>query len=789
MKPPQIISFSYVEVPTILKFAQDDSFIRGLCGPFGSGKSSGCVTEIIRRAMAQEPGPDGVRRTRWAVIRNTYRQLEDTTIKTFMDWVPHEKLGNYRKGDHTYVIDKLRAPDGGKVEIEVLFRALDRPDQVDNLLSLELTGAWVNEAREVPKTIIDALGGRVGRYPSKINGGATWYGIFMDTNPPDDDSWWFKLFEENRPENCAIFKQPAGDGPDAENLPNLPTNYYQNISVGKDPDWIKVYVKGQYGYVKEGKPVYSEYNDSIHTTEKAVPIKGLTIYRGWDFGLCYDDQTEVLTTGGWKFFKDVSVGNDMVATRNPKTKALEYTKINFKTDEPYKGKMLEWDNKSINMCVTPEHRIPYTTRGRPDDVKFKKAQELAKEMTAHRYVDLTAEWNKGRKMLSDAAVKMLGYYLSEGSCNKNRVTIYQKDRKIKWENILQQTGEWKWCDSNIKTRGWQVHDPGLAMWLKQFGTSGKKFVPTEIKFAPKKQIKQFIMAYTEGDGHIRTRKNGAVEHTIFTTSKRMAGDLQELALKVGWNASVHWRKPQESNLDGRIIKSKGGWAITFKKRAQRAELLKESFREIDYDGRIYCLNVPYHTLYVRRGGKAHWNGNTPCCIFSQMHPNGQWVIFDELVSEDMGIERFSEEVITYCHKYDYLDAPYHDIGDPSGEYRSDTDETSCFDILHGKGIIIEGGLTQDPDIRIECVKKPLNTMVNGAPGLILHPDCISLRKGFMGKYQFRRMQTANEKYTNKPDKNEYSHPHDALQYAATLLFGSALKGTKKKKLDLKSIYG
>jgi hypothetical protein len=131
----QIIQYSYDSVPTVAAFAASNKFIRGLMGPFGSGKSSGCVVEIAKRAMEQEPSPrDGVRYSRWAVIRNTYSQLNDTTINTFRQWFPFDILGHYTKSDHRFVCDKLRAPDGGKVVFEVLFRALDRPDQVDNLL-------------------------------------------------------------------------------------------------------------------------------------------------------------------------------------------------------------------------------------------------------------------------------------------------------------------------------------------------------------------------------------------------------------------------------------------------------------------------------------------------------------------------------------------------------------------------------------------------------------------------------------------------------------------------------
>ena len=51
-------------------------------GPFGSGKSSGCVIELVKLAKRQHL-VNGKRRARIACIRNTYKQLEDTTIKTF----------------------------------------------------------------------------------------------------------------------------------------------------------------------------------------------------------------------------------------------------------------------------------------------------------------------------------------------------------------------------------------------------------------------------------------------------------------------------------------------------------------------------------------------------------------------------------------------------------------------------------------------------------------------------------------------------------------------------------
>lgn len=457
-------------MPTIQEFMASDAFVRGLMGPFGSGKSSACVIEIAQRGVAQKPLADGVRRTRWAVVRNSYRQLEDTTIRTFMQWLPPHQFGEWFPSKHQYTIKALKAEgDDRGAEIEVLFRALDRPDQLGNLLSMELTGAWINEGREVPWAIFDAIEGRVGRYPAKTDGGPTWFGLFADTNPPDVDSEWFKFFEETdhreKVEELAkvipgmtvdkyrkIFKQPSGLSPRAENLVHLPDGYYQRLAVGKSDEWNKVFVHGEYGFVIDGKAVWPEYVDALHCpVDKAKwprPVEDMPIVRSWDFGL------------------------------------------------------------------------------------------------------------------------------------------------------------------------------------------------------------------------------------------------------------------------------------------------------------------------------------TPACIFSQITPRGQWIVFDELVATAMGADAFGDEVIQHSARY-YNRFDYWDVGDPAGAQKAQTDERTCFQILQGKGIMIEPAM-QTLAIRLESVRKPLRTLVDGRPQFVLHPRCTQLRRALMGGYHFRRMRISGERYTESPEKNSYSHPADALGYAGTRLFGAGL---------------
>lgn len=242
----------YVAPPTVFRFLSSDAFVRVIHGPVGSSKSSGCNSELFKRSLEQAPH-GGVRNTRWAVVRNTYRELEDTTRKTFEQWVG--PFGEWREADFAFDIEQP-AEDGSLVKSEVLFRALDRPQDVRKLLSLEITGAYVNELREVPKDILDGLTMRAGRFPSMADGGPSWYGVWGDTNPWSEDSEYAELFR-NPPEGYELFRQPSALSPEAENVRNLVPGYYQRMMLGKSREWVDEYVHGKNPKADKGS-VYGE---------------------------------------------------------------------------------------------------------------------------------------------------------------------------------------------------------------------------------------------------------------------------------------------------------------------------------------------------------------------------------------------------------------------------------------------------------------------------------------------------------------------------------------------------
>lgn len=448
---------------TIKQFMKDQSFFRGLRGPVGSGKSVSCCIEILRRALEQKVGEDGKRKSRWAVIRNTNPQLKTTTIKTWLDWFPEDEWGKFAWSvPYTHYIKK------GELDLEVIFLALDRPEDVKKLLSLELTGVWINEAREIPKSIIDATTMRVGRYPSMRDGGPSWYGVIADTNPPDVDHWWSILAGESvmpdyitkqeakmlvKPDNWIFYNQPPAmleikdkeghldryeDNKDRENGKNLTHAYYSNIIRGKTKSWIDVYVLNRLGQIEDGKPVYEMFRRDVHVAKSDVAImKETPIYVGIDFGL------------------------------------------------------------------------------------------------------------------------------------------------------------------------------------------------------------------------------------------------------------------------------------------------------------------------------------TPACVFGQ-RVRGRWLIIDELVAEDMGILRFSD--LMKQKMAEYLPRNFIVFGDPAGDHRAQTDESTPFQILRGRGISARPAPSNDVMLRLESVNVTLSRMVDGESGILIDPKCINIIKGFDGGYNYRRMQVSGERYEEKPNKNRFSHIHDALQY-------------------------
>lgn len=297
-------AINYTPPDTISRFIKDhlpgELFYDWIVGPVGSGKTTGIFMKLVYMAGLQKPGPDGIRRSRAVVVRNTNQQLEDTTLNSWFTWFRPGQAGSWEMTRKKFI---LRFAD---VECEVLFRPLDTPQDVARVLSLEVTFAIVDEFTEIPQSIINALSARCGRYPSSVMGGATNWGMWGSSNPSTEDNWWFDYLHNGSgviqpgegvslhhriildERNTRYFLQPSGFSAFAENVENLPggRGYYSNQAKNKSEAWVKQFIEAEWGFSVAGKPVVQSFNVKVHVAKQGLRFDpNLPLVGGYDPGL------------------------------------------------------------------------------------------------------------------------------------------------------------------------------------------------------------------------------------------------------------------------------------------------------------------------------------------------------------------------------------------------------------------------------------------------------------------------------------------------------------------------
>jgi hypothetical protein len=380
----------------------------------------------------------------------------------------------------------------------------------------------------------------------------------------------------------------------------------------------------------------------------------------WFFGVghgnCYSEDTEILTENGWKKFYELEAG-EKVATLNPQTGELEYQVPTKYFKFVYRGKMLLINGKRVNLLVTPNHKLYVSWMGkqRKEWLPFKliEAQNIGKkgvgrDAETERFVSTGtttgcclkfrrgAKWNceaietfrlppvevyckvphRGRldeyvkvvpcrNVEIEDWLRFFGAWLAEGSASlgdrKGEYIIsitqnnYEKRKMIrKWvDRVGEQVGFKAWEETSnehskcIKFKNKQVYE-----YLKKFGHAKEKFIPKEIKMLPPHLLRVLLEAMVFGDGYVN--KRGEIQYS--TASKRLADDVQEIAMKIGMGATIS------------RYKRTGVYTVNISD--DEVCVTKRSMKWVNYDGYVYCVEVPNHLLYVRRNSKPCWSGNS-----------------------------------------------------------------------------------------------------------------------------------------------------------------------------------
>lgn len=361
----------------------------------------------------------------------------------------------------------------------------------------------------------------------------------------------------------------------------------------------------------------------------------------------------ILTSEGWKSFDD-DLTLSQILTLNPETGVMEYKPLINTVKQHYKGKIIHLKGRLIDEKVTPNHKFVVYDRHN----KFKglyTAQDILDKKVPdqnHCYIPKTAEWSglndeyftlsrldeetipkiirneykdtlrKDINIPIKTWMKFMGIYLSEGHVDGTRntgkvcVTQVKEDVSALIEELfIEMPFEFtviKYKNDNRKV--FCITDLRLSHYLKQFGKSHQKFVPDFIKNQSKENLQIFYDWFVLGDGRKRGRTSD-----VFSTSKQLALDLNEIQLKIGYCGSYH----VDENRKDRIIKENGVERLikeenskpmhfTYKVLSKGIYLDERmlSVTEEDYEGEIFCVEVENHTWYAMINGVCHWTGNS-----------------------------------------------------------------------------------------------------------------------------------------------------------------------------------
>lgn len=293
--------------------------VKALCGPMGSGKSTAACMELYF-AMRESPVPLEI-----LVLRESYRQLHDSTKKTWLYWFPDQENGGPSIWEAQNQTLHVTVPnvDGIKLTHHIAFRHARRPEEASNLLSTEYAIIWFEEpvpAYQMEEGIVGA--GLPYEFFTLAMGrlrqaGAHRYHLLLTFNPPHRYHWTYKEFW--RPElrsaeakaakladlGYCFVKQPA-----FENIKHLRAGYYDDLLKRFDPELARRFIMGEVVTLYPGERVFPECFETRHMVDGLTPVPGIDLVIGFDFGLTPAALLcQVLPSGQLRIYEEIQLFN------------------------------------------------------------------------------------------------------------------------------------------------------------------------------------------------------------------------------------------------------------------------------------------------------------------------------------------------------------------------------------------------------------------------------------------------------------------------------------------------
>lgn len=355
---------------------------------------------------------------------------------------------------------------------------------------------------------------------------------------------------------------------------------------------------------------------------------------------CYSEDTEVLTSGGWKLFPHV-LPEEEVFSLNPDTLVPEWVKPDRIVGRHHTGPMIHFQSRKDDLLITPEHNMfvgmvsskPFGNKKYSHVWSLLQAKEVVKR-NSFAFIRSTHWFGSSPEFIdlgfgripTRVYVEFMAWFLAEGcvsklSENSNQIVVSQsKDKnQTKYSRIVRNIQELQTAleSKNGICQGKQnitFYHKNLGDYLLQFGKSFDKFIPANIKSLGCAEIGLFLDVYNEADGSKkeRTRFNGEptgkFDRYYASSSDQMSADLGEMIIKNGHFPSYRTTESVLSNKPCNLVYELTGKTSVF----QRSSKVGLKYQEVpDYEGMIYCAMLPKnHVFLTRRNGKCTWQGNT-----------------------------------------------------------------------------------------------------------------------------------------------------------------------------------
>ncbi len=330
---------------------------------------------------------------------------------------------------------------------------------------------------------------------------------------------------------------------------------------------------------------------------------------------CYDEQTEVLTREGWKFWRDVVATDEICTLRDG---VVTYEVPSEFVSAKFDGELIGWESPYVDILVTPGHNMYVQDDHSRKDFWFEPA--FITEMNGRNILRGAGQWvGKDFKDLDIPADAMttihttfsawcalLGTYIADGYASDSSL-IYgncPEHKRIEFQEIAKSAG----YSAKMYGNDLYINSADFSRYAKSLGQSDTKRVPQFIKDASVEAIRAFLYGYGLGDG---SRREGNLTYT--TVSKGLADDIQELCLKAGWCANIRTRDRRgESHLINgyECINQRIAYDIGVSTQRLKASVSPQTCYRKPYSGMVYCCTVTSHIIYVRRNGKACFLGQT-----------------------------------------------------------------------------------------------------------------------------------------------------------------------------------